>query len=126
MLGPSASRARRPSPGEAHGARFWGSQPHGVPRGSLSVFSFWLQRESPGRAFKSFSSCDTLLIFSLRLVTEGDRIYNEHAYPHINDQLNSCPSCFIYTLHNSPYIVLNQAKKVVFSFPFFFFSKYKS
>ena len=32
---------------------------------------------------------------------------------------------FIYTLHNSPYIVLNQAKKVVFSF-LFFFSKYKS
>lgn len=28
---------------------------------------------------------------------------------------------FIYTLHNSPYIVLNQAKKVVFSFLFFFF-----
>lgn len=30
---------------------------------------------------------------------------------------------FIYTLHNSPYIVLNQAKKVVFSFLFFFFLK---
>ena len=84
-------------------------------------FSIWLQRRISWGAFKNFSSCETLLIFSIRLVTEGDRIYNELSYPHINDQLNSRPSCFIYTLHNSPYIVLNQAKKVVFSFLFFFF-----
>ena len=87
-------------------------------------FSIWLQRPISWGAFKNFSSCETLLIFSIRLVTEGDRIYNELSYPHINDQLNSRPSCFIYTLHNSPYIVLNPAKKVVFSF--LFFLKYKS
>lgn len=103
-------------PVEAHGAHFWGSQSHGAHfRGSQSG----CRGESPGGAFKSFSSCEALLIFSLRLVT-GDGIYNEHSYPHINDQLNSCPSFYLYSAQFSLHCS-ESGKESCFFFPFFFF-----